>query len=150
MKNNRLKTIVELIKTKSINTQEELLECLKEKGFNVTQATISRDIKELRLSKLTLPDGTTKYSVPAENKNDEFIEKFKTIFRESVISVRTAGNIVVIKCYTGLGNAACAALDSMNFEHLVGTIAGDDTIFGATETPEDAELLASKLGNVIK
>lgn len=149
MKNNRLKTISELIKTRSINTQEELLACLKEKGYNVTQATISRDIKELRLSKVTLSDGTTKYSIPADNKSDEFTEKFKTIFRESVISVKNAGNIVVIKCYTGLGNAACAALDSMNFEHLVGTIAGDDTIFGATESPEDALLLVEKLANII-
>lgn len=149
MKNNRLKTISELIKTRAINTQEELLACLKEKGFNVTQATISRDIKELRLSKVTLSDGTTKYTIPVESKNDEFTEKFKTIFRESVISVKDAGNIVVIKCYNGLGNAACAALDSMNFEHLVGTIAGDDTIFGATESPEDAKLLVSKLANII-
>ncbi len=150
MKNARLKIISSIIANNSVATQEELLVYLKQQGCNVTQATVSRDIKELRLVKVTDADGNPRYSLPGEQMSEEFSQKFRTIFRESVISVATAGNIVVLKCFNGMGNAACAALDSMEFSHIVGTIAGDDTIFAAVETPQDASELSKLLGNIIQ
>ncbi len=149
MKNQRHKAIVELIGAMPISTQDELLAQLEKRGFNVTQATVSRDIKELRLAKIATDSGVMRYTLHADAGKSGFSEKFKTIFRESVVRVACAGNLVVIKCYTGLGNAACAALDTMEFEHLVGTIAGDDTIFCATETPQDAQTLAGMLEEIL-
>ncbi|MEG0833236.1 MAG: arginine repressor [Oscillospiraceae bacterium] len=145
MKKQRLDLILNLVTEKSVTTQDELLCELKKHGFNVTQATISRDIKELRLSKITDKNGISRYYVAAKDDENEFSDKFRTIFTESVISVAKAGNLVVLKCYTGMGNAACAALDSMRFTHIVGTIAGDDTIFAAVETQDDAHSLVDKL-----
>lgn len=150
MKSNRLRVVAKLIEEKPISTQEELLVHLREQGFNVTQATVSRDIKELRLIKVTDADGRSRYAAPSENGFSERSDKFKIIFRESVVSVRTAVNIVVIKCYNGMGNAACAALDAMGFEHIVGTIAGDDTIFAAVETAQDARELVRVLNAIIQ
>lgn len=150
MKSSRLRVISKLVSEQPIATQEELLVYLREQGYNVTQATVSRDIKELRLIKVTDADGTTRYASPSETGLEEHSGKFRTIFRESVISVRTAGNLVVLKCYTGMGNAACAALDSMGFEHIVGTIAGDDTIFCAVESPADAKEVVKILNTMIQ
>lgn len=150
MKSNRLRAISKLISDRAISTQEELLTYLREQGFNVTQATVSRDIKELRLIKVTGHDGETRYASPSENGMEEHSGKFRTIFRESVISVQPAGNLVVLKCFNGMGNAACAALDSMGFEHIVGTIAGDDTIFCAVETPADAREVVKTLNLMIQ
>ncbi len=150
MKSNRLRAISKLISDRAISTQEELLTYLREQGFNVTQATVSRDIKELRLIKVTGHDGETRYASPSENGMEEHSGKFRTIFRESVISVQSAGNLVVLKCFNGMGNAACAALDSMGFEHIVGTIAGDDTIFCAVETPADAREVVKTLNLMIQ
>ena len=149
MKEKRHRAILELIETMPICTQDELLTQLRQRGFDVTQATVSRDIRELRLAKISLDGGATRYTSHPETEKVGFSEKFKTIFRESVVRVACAGNLVVIKCYTGLGNAACAALDTMNFEHLVGTIAGDDTIFCATQTQEDARKLAALLETIL-
>lgn len=150
MKSNRLRVISKLVSDRPISTQEELLVYLREQGFNVTQATVSRDIKELRLIKVTDQNGTTRYAAPNENSVEEHSNKFRTIFRESVISVRTAGNLVVLKCYTGMGNAACAALDSMGFEHIIGTIAGDDTIFCAVDSPADGKEVVKILNTMIQ
>ena len=150
MKASRLRVISKLIAENPIATQEELLSHLREQGFAVTQATVSRDIKELRLIKVTDADGRTRYASPGESGFSEHSDKFNTIFRESVISVKTAVNIVVIKCYTGMGNAACAALDAIGFEHIVGTIAGDDTIFAAVESAQDAKELVRNLNAIIQ
>lgn len=150
MKSNRLRAISKLINDRAISTQEELLVYLRAQGFDVTQATVSRDIKALRLIKVTDRSGTTRYAEPNTNGREEHSNKFKTIFRESVISVRTAGNLVVLKCYTGMGNAACAALDSMGFEHIIGTIAGDDTIFCAVESPSDGKEVVKILNTMIQ
>lgn len=146
---NRLIAITELIKDKPVSTQEELLHMLREQGFHVTQATVSRDIRELRLSKVTDSEGNTRYAMPSVS-DTENEGKFRTIFREAVISVATAGNIVVIKCYTGMGNAAGAALDWMDLEHIVGTIAGDDTIFCAVDSNESAQELLDKLNTLLQ
>ncbi|MEG1651175.1 MAG: arginine repressor, partial [Oscillospiraceae bacterium] len=136
--------------SRAISTQEELMQLLKAQGFEVTQATVSRDIKELKLVKHADYNGNTRYVEPVASNADVHTEKFRTIFRESVISVKTAGNLVVLKCFTGMGNAACAALDSMGFEHIVGTIAGDDTIFCAVESQLDAREVVKTLNTIVK
>ena len=145
MKKRRHEKILELIETMEIETQDELLGYLKQAGFHVTQATVSRDIKELRLIKTLSANGKYRYTPSVEKVSDDISFKFNAIFRESVISVDWAGNFVVIKCYTGMANAACAALDSMGNREIVGTIAGDDTIFVLLRTPQEAEDFCRKL-----
>lgn len=149
-KSNRLRLICDIIENHPITTQEELQQHLERHGFHVTQATVSRDMKELRLSKAMNTEGIYCYSLPHDNSSDEFVTKFRTIFRESVISFASTGNLMIVKCYTGMGNAACAALDAMNFPEVVGTIAGDDTIFAAIETPEKCVELISKLNGIME
>ncbi|CDA75684.1 MAG: arginine repressor [Negativibacillus massiliensis] len=129
MKLKRHAKILELISESNINTQEELQDRLNQEGFSVTQATVSRDIKELRLIKTLASDGTYHYTTHADkNTKNDLSFKFHAIFSEAVHSVDYAQNLVVVKCYTGMANAACAALDSIHWKGLVGTIAGDDTI----------------------
>jgi len=148
MRSNRLVKIYEIIKEFPITTQEELQRELKKHGFDVTQATVSRDMKELRLSKTLDANGVNRYTAPSEGMTDELYNKFSTIFRESVLSCASCGNLVIIKCYTGMGNAACAALDSMEIEGIVGTIAGDDTIFAAVDTEQRAKEVVKTLGDI--
>lgn len=127
MKQRRLDKILELIEQHDIGTQEELLSLLRKSGFNVTQATVSRDIKELRLVKTLSSKGEYIYST-AKSENNNLSSKFDTLLMESAIKIDYVFNQIVIKCYSGLANAVCAALDSQHFEGMVGTIAGDDTI----------------------
>lgn len=138
MKTKRHAKILDLISQHSIDTQEELLKWLHDSGFKVTQATVSRDIKELRLVKTLSGDGKYRYTTGVENKNDNISFKFHAIFKESVQTVDRAMNTVVVKCYTGMANAACATLDSMHWDGVVGTLAGDDTIFVLLRTEEAA------------
>lgn len=147
MKKNRLAEIIEIIKEIPVSTQDELLSLLKKRGYDITQATVSRDIKVLRLIKTTDSAGSSRYDLPVVDAGQT--EKFRTILRESVISVAVAGNIVVIRCYTGMANAAAAAVDSMELEHIVGTIAGDDTIFAAVDTVSEAHDLMKKLNALL-
>ena len=127
MKNSRHSKILELINKYPITTQEELIDYLKTEGYDVTQSTISRDIKQLRLTKTMLPDGKYRYQAsPAADKGAK--NNFDTIFSSSVVSIECAGNIVVVKTFSGLAQAACAALDMMSFSSIVGTLAGEDTI----------------------
>ena len=128
MKTKRHSKILELISEKDIATQEDLLVYLRESGFDVTQATVSRDIKELRLVKTMIGDGKYRYS-PASSDNNSDVSTKYAVFNQSAKSVDYANNMIVIKCYTGMANAACAVLDAMNHEGVVGTLAGDDTIF---------------------
>ena len=128
MKTKRHSKILELISEKDISTQEDLLVYLRESGFDVTQATVSRDIKELRLVKTMVSDGKYRYPPAASDNNSDVSTKF-AVFNQSAKSVDYANNMIVIKCYTGMANAACAVLDAMNHEGVVGTLAGDDTIF---------------------
>lgn len=116
-----------------MSTQDELLQKLRDSGFDATQATVSRDIKELRLVKTMGANGQYKYAV-TKTESDELLSKFKSIFAQSVVSADFAGNIIAIRCYTGMAQAACAAFDSMHWEGLVGTLAGDDTILPFAET----------------
>ena len=128
MKKERQKLILEYIEGHNVSTQEEIMNMLSSKGYKVTQATISRDIKELKLVKDHYGKNQTRYSVSEINNQTD---NFRTIFVRSVLSVETAMNIVVIKCYAGTANAACVALDNAEIEGYVGAIAGDDTIFAA-------------------
>lgn len=128
MKTRRHAKILELIKEHDIETQDELLRYLREAGFDVTQATVSRDIKELRLVKTLGKSGGYKYSTGKEGAAD-MSSKFYSLFSDSVLSVEAAQNMLVIKCMTGMAQAVCASMDAMVWENFVGTLAGEDTIF---------------------
>lgn len=149
MKSKRHSKILELISNYKIDTQEELQDRLNDEGFTVTQATVSRDIKELRLIKSLSGDGTYRYTTnnSKENRGDLSF-KFHTIFSEAVNSVDYAQNLVVVKCYTGMANAACAALDSLQWQGVVGTIAGDDTILLIMRNEEAAVNIAAELNKL--
>ena len=149
MKRKRHALILELIQQYEITTQDELLAKLRENGFEVTQATVSRDIKELRLVKAMSPSGQYRYMAGAA-QGDEYLAKFYTIFSGSVISVDYAGNTCVVKCYAGMAQAACVAIDAMHFEGIVGTLAGDDTIFVLCRTPELTQQLKSSLDKMLQ
>lgn len=149
MKRKRHALILELIQQYEITTQDELLAKLRENGFEVTQATVSRDIKELRLVKAMSPSGQYRYMAGAA-QGDEYLAKFYTIFSGSVISVDYAGNTCVVKFYAGMAQAACAAIDAMHFEGIVGTLAGDDTIFVLCRTPELTQQLKSSLDKMLQ
>ena len=138
MKTRRHAVILQLIKDNDIETQEELMNFLSAEGFSVTQATVSRDIKELRLIKSLTPTGKYKYSTVREN-NSDISSKFYSLFSGSVVSMDTAQNILVIKCLTGMAQAVCASMDTLDFEGVVGTLAGDDTILCICKTNKDAE-----------
>ncbi len=128
MKYTRHAKMLEIIENKEIETQEELSEELRRLGFNVTQATVSRDIKELRLTKVLTKDGKYKYAV-LQSQENILSDRLVKIFKNSVVSIDYAGNIIVIKTLVGSGQAAAAAIDAVSLEDVVGTIAGDDTIF---------------------
>lgn len=132
MKTRRQARILELIREQPVETQSELLELLKSDGYNVTQATVSRDIKEMRLIKLLDASGTYRYA--ADNVTGEEKQSHSYLFSTAVISVDHAHNIVVIKTQIGMAQAVCAALDSTDRPGVLGTIAGDDTIFVATRS----------------
>lgn len=140
MKRRRHERILELLKEHDVGTQEELLALLKESGFNVTQATVSRDIKELRLVKTLSGKGEYIYAVP-KSDHGNLSSKFDTLLSESAVKVDYVFNQIIIKCYSGLANAVCAALDSQHFDGLVGTIAGDDTILLVMRSEEQARSL---------
>lgn len=150
MKSKRHAKILELVENNSIDTQEELLSRLRASGFFVTQATVSRDIKELRLVKVQSPGGEYYYTQSGKEATADMSFKFHAIFSESVSYVDAARNIVVVKCYTGMANAACAALDSLHWKDVVGTLAGDDTIFIVMRDDESAQIFSSQLSNMAK
>lgn len=137
MKNSRHTRILEIIGDNVIETQDDLIEKLRESGYPVTQATVSRDIKQLGLIKTATKDGGYKYTAArSENSGNE--NKLKTIMRETVLSAQEAQNIIVLKTYSGMANAAAVALDALAGEAIVGSIAGDDTIFIVVRNNEDA------------
>lgn len=144
MKQNRHDRILELIAENDVGTQEELLALLKKSGFNVTQATVSRDIRELRLVKTLSSKGEYIYTAAKSDQNN-LSSKLDTLFSESVIKVDYVFNQIIIKCYAGLANAVCAAIDSQHFDGLVGTIAGDDTILLIMRGEQQAHSLYNML-----
>ena len=138
MKYTRHSKMLEIIENKEIETQEELSEELRKLGFNVTQATVSRDIKELRLIKVLTKDGRYKYATH-QNQDNVLSDRLVKIFKNSVISIDYAGNIIVMKTLTGSAQAAAAAIDAGDLKDAVGTIAGDDTIFIVIRDASKAE-----------
>jgi len=149
MKSKRHSKILELIAQHEIDTQEELLGKLNENGYKVTQATVSRDIKELRLVKVQAGAGY-KYSLGGGKESVDMSFKFHAVFSESVLSIDSAENIVVIKCYPGMANAACAALDSVRWKDVVGTIAGDDTAICIMREKAAAAAFTAQLQKLLK
>lgn len=142
--NQRQNAILELISNYEIERQEELVEKLNEMGFNATQATVSRDIKQLRLVKMHGEKKKYKYT-QVKYSTDGISSKFGNLFKESVLSIQTAGNIVVIKTVSGAANSAAAFFDKQEFESILGSIAGDDCIIAVASTPEDAIMVAKTL-----
>ena len=140
MKTERQDLILSIIKNEEIETQEILRERLCEAGFDVTQATVSRDISELGLIKGMSVNGVSSYTIPQKALTD-----FDEIFRQAVLRFECVGNFVVIKCKTGLANAACASLDSMEIDGIAGTVAGDDTIFTLFREEKSAVDFGKKL-----
>ena len=127
MKLDRQGVIMDIIKTQNIETQNQLMEALAQRGIKSTQATLSRDIRDLHLVKVALPGGVSRYAVAASKENGDISLRLKTILKESIVSYYIAQNLLVIKTLPGLAPAACSALDNMGPASLVGTIAGDDT-----------------------
>lgn len=145
MKAKRHAKILELVHSRPVDTQDELLGLLRESGFPVTQATVSRDIKELRLVKTLTGDGRYHYAAHGDAAKSEMSDKFLMIFSQSVTEIDSAGNMLVIKCYTGMANAVCAALDSLHWSGVVGTLAGDDTIFMVMRDDHNARELVMQM-----
>lgn len=150
MKSKRHAKILELISKTDIETQEELLHHLEGEGFKATQATVSRDIKELQLVKVQGENGGYKYCVSNMWEPANMSFKFHAVFKESVISIDYAENIVIIKCYTGMANAACAALDSIHWKGVVGTIAGDDTFLCIMRDKNQSSGFVKQLKKLVK
>lgn len=148
-KSVRQQKIVELITKRDIDTQEGILEGLRESGVVVTQATVSRDIKELQLVKTLSSSGSYHYTVSPKQDITDYSNKYHSILTEALISAEAAMNMVVIKCHVGMAQAACACLDQTSREGVVGTLAGDDTIFAVMKTQQDADGFVQELSRYI-
>ncbi len=149
MKSQRHKKIIELITHNDIETQDDLTFLLKKSGFDTTQATVSRDIKELRLVKVADDKGVYKYVQKSGGDDIKLSAKFKRILEETVLKIDVSTSFVVIKTFPAMAQAAASAIDNMNWDEIVGTIAGDDTIFVALKTIEDAEVFCSKVREIL-
>ena len=147
MKTKRHSKIVELINSYDIETQEELAQRLEEGGFAVTQATVSRDIRDLKLSKVVTANGKQKYSLMP--KQDGISEKYVRILGEAFVSMDMAQNILVVKTVSGMAMAAAAALDSMQMSEIVGCIAGDDTIMAAIRSVDDTVVVMERIRKLV-
>ena len=150
MKNERQSKILEIIESEPIDTQEQLQQRLQAQGITCTQATISRDIKQLHLVKEPMGQGRYRYAVSVQRSRLNVADKLRTIFRESIVSVDSAQNIVVIKTMSGLANAAGAALDSMDISSIVGSLAGDDTAILIMRDAESARVLCEEIHEMLK
>ncbi len=148
MKRDRHQKIRELIEQYEIETQEELADKLKEAGYAVTQATVSRDIRELKLFKVPTGKGRQKYAVLAQS--DHYLsEKYIRVLKDGFVSMDMAQNILVIKTVSGMAMAVAAAVDAMKLKEIAGSIAGDDTIMMAVRTVEDTETVMEKIRSVL-
>ncbi|MBE5783837.1 MAG: arginine repressor [Clostridiales bacterium] len=149
MKNARQTAILSIIEQYDIETQEELAGKLKELGIVVTQATVSRDIKELRLLKVLSSKGGYKYAT-ADKAEHGLSDRFVRIFVDSVLSISYAGNIIVIKTLSGSANAACEAIDSMRWPEILGTMAGDNTILAIVHDEAEASRVSTRFQEMLK
>lgn len=144
MKRERQNKILELISSRDIETQEELVDLLRAEGFNVTQATISRDINELRLGKLTSGNGKRKFAV-APTGDVHLTSKYIRVLRDGFVSMDNAQNILVVRTVSGMAMAVAASLDALRMKEVVGSIAGDDTIMMAIRTTEETKVVMNKI-----
>lgn len=149
MKRLRQEKMLELISKYEIDTQDELIDRLRESGFEVTQATVSRDIRELNISKMTTGKGTYRYVLPKQSAPTSNM-KFNSALIDALISVDYACNIVVLKTHAGLANAVAVGLDSMHLENVLGSVAGDDTILLVARSEETAHKIAERFRDMIK
>ncbi len=149
MKKSRHQRVIEIIETREVETQEELVACLKAEGFAVTQATVSRDIRELKLTKVPGSGGRQKYAV-LQRPEHHMGGKYERVLSDGLQSVAPAQNILVLKTVPGMAMAVAAALDSMKFPEVVGSIAGDDTIMVAIRAAADSEVLMKKIAELIQ
>ncbi len=148
MKNQRQAKILEIISNRNVETQEQLLTALQDAGYRATQATISRDIKELRIIKELTNLGTYRYATAAKEIEGSFSARLNTIFRECVVSIDYAQNIIVIRTLPGLASAAGSAIDAMHFHAVVGTLAGDDTVMIVMRDNNTAAIFCGEIKNL--
>jgi transcriptional regulator of arginine metabolism len=149
MKRSRQEKMLELISKYEIDTQDELIERLRESGFEVTQATVSRDIRELNISKMTMGKGTYRYVLPKQNI-PAYNMKFSSALIDALISADYACNIIVLKTHAGLANSLAVGLDSMHMENILGCVAGDDTILLVARNEDVAHKMTERFRNMIK
>lgn len=149
MKTKRQSRILELIRSNDIETQEELQAYLVQEGFAVTQATVSRDIRDMKLTKISTNNGKQKY-VALNDSSEDLSEKYVRVLKDGYVSMDMAQNILVIKTVSGMAGAVCASIDAMNIHEIVGSIAGDDTIMCAIRTTEDTIQIMKKLRRIIE
>ena len=149
MKGNRHQKIIELVEQYAIETQEELAERLSDAGFRVTQATVSRDIRALKLSKVSCGNGKQKYVV-IKRDDTHLSAKYVRVLKDGFVSMDQAQNILVIKTVSGMAMAVAAAVDAIEMEDIVGSIAGDDTIMVAVRTIEDTQKVMDKIAEILK
>lgn len=148
MRYARQNKILELIENNEVETQEKLSRLLRENGYEVTQATISRDIKELQLIKTLSSSGKYMYAAGIGHAAP-VTDRFVKIFRETIKSVDAAGNMIIVKTLSGCANAACEAIDSLNFPHVLGSIAGDNTIFMVVDKPENTVEFLNEFNDIL-
>ncbi len=149
MKTARQVAILDIIEKNDIETQEELADALRMRGFQVTQATVSRDIKELRLLKVLTPMGTYKYATANKAENG-LTDRFIRMLSESVLSVASSENMIVIKTLSGSAAVAAEALDSFHWPEMLGTIAGDNTIFMVVRAAEEVQKVVERIQDMMK
>lgn len=148
MKINRHAKIVELINKYHIETQEELADYLNREGFKVTQATVSRDIRDLKLTKVPTDNGKQRYAVHQQAET-KMSEKYIRVLRDGFASMDKAQNILVIRTVVGMANAVCAALDAMEWKEIIGSVAGDDTIICVVRSEEDTVSVMDKIKKIV-
>ena len=149
MKTNRQSKIIEIIQKNEVETKDELSALLEKDGFRVTQATVSRDIRELKLTKIPTAGGRQKYAVITDAP-ENLSKKYERVLREGFLSMDMAQNILVIKTVSGMASAVCAAIDAMKMREIVGSIAGDDTIMCAIRTVDDTYAVMKKIRRIVE
>ena len=149
MKRQRHEAVVELIHRYDIETQEELAAYLREEGFAVTQATVSRDIRELNLTKIAAGSGRQKYVI-LQNDEIKLSDKYLRVLCDGLVSMNKAQNILVLKTVQGMAMAVAAAIDALKFPEIVGCIAGDDTIMAAVKSAKDTDIVIEKIEGILK
>ena len=149
MKTNRQSKIIEIIQKNEVETQDELSALLEKDGFRVTQATVSRDIREPKLTKIPTASGRQKYAVITDAP-ENLSKKYERVLREGFLSMDMAQNILVIKTVSGMASAVCAAIDAMKMREIVGSIAGDDTIMCAIRTVDDTYAVMKKIRRIVE